>query len=235
MINIAVINESTSITDADVQLMMLALQTQWNRDLGPVWNVEQAFLAFVPKGQSPVPRSWWLVFLDNSDQAGALAYHDLTNEGLPISKVFVKTLLADGANVSVGASHEMCEMAVDPTINLGAQDSQGLFWAYETADPCEDDQYGYKIGDTLVTDFITPAWFGFAYSAGKPTDFMGHTSKPFEVLSGGYAQHFDSNHGWQQITGSKARTMAKALIAPGSRRERRVRNANNFRLSTHKF
>ena len=26
--------------------------------------------------------SWWVVFLDNSDQAGALAYHDLTNEGL---------------------------------------------------------------------------------------------------------------------------------------------------------
>jgi hypothetical protein len=40
----------------------------------------------------PAPDSWWLVFLDNSDQAGALAYHDLTNEGLPLSKVFVKLL-----------------------------------------------------------------------------------------------------------------------------------------------
>jgi hypothetical protein len=40
----------------------------------------------------PAPDGWWLVFLDNSDQAGALAYHDLTNEGLPLSKVFVNLL-----------------------------------------------------------------------------------------------------------------------------------------------
>ena len=44
------------------------------------------------------------MFLDNSDQAGALAYHDLTNEGLPLSKVFVKTIQADNASVSVGAT-----------------------------------------------------------------------------------------------------------------------------------
>jgi len=56
--------------------------------------------------------SWWLVFLDDSDQADALAYHDLTEDGLPISKVFVKTILADNASVSVGATHELCEMAV---------------------------------------------------------------------------------------------------------------------------
>jgi len=49
-------------------------------------------LPFIPKNQMPAAGSWWLVFLDNSDQAGALAYHDLTNDGLPISKVFVKTL-----------------------------------------------------------------------------------------------------------------------------------------------
>jgi hypothetical protein len=235
MVQIAVINESTVIDDAAVQAMMLALQTQWNRDLAPIWDLEAAFFSFVPKGSTPTAGSWWLVFLDDSDQAGALAYHDLTNEGLPISKVFCKTILSDNSSISVGASHELCEMAVDPTINLGAQDNAGEFWAYETCDPCEDDQYGYKIGDILVTDFITPAWFGFANSAGKPLDFTGHISKPFQVLSGGYAQHFDSTNGWVQITGAKARTMAKALIVGGSRRERRTRGAGQFQVSVHKF
>lgn len=76
-----------------------------------------------------------------------MAYHDLTNEGLPISKVFVKTILADKTSVSVGATHEICEMAVDPWLNSAYQDPQGVFWAGEVCDPVEDDQYGYQIGN----------------------------------------------------------------------------------------
>src|SRR5262249_11271765 len=92
MPQIAVINESTVAKDADVQNMLSAFDQQWNKDLLPVWGVDQATFKFVPKGTKPAAGSWWLVFLDDSDQAGALAYHDLTNEGLPISKVFVRTL-----------------------------------------------------------------------------------------------------------------------------------------------
>ena len=156
MPQIAVINESTAFADADVQKMLPAFDQQWNKDLLPVWGVDAAAFAFVPKGQAPAAGAWWVVFLDDSDQAGALAYHDLTNEGLPISKVFVKTILADHASVSVGATHEICEMAVDPWLNSAYQDLQGIFWAGEVCDPVEDDQYGYQIGDVLVTDFVTP-------------------------------------------------------------------------------
>lgn len=222
MIQIAVINESTAITDADAQTMMAALSQQWNMQLAGVWGLEYGSLAFVPKGQAPTPGTWWIVFLDDSDQAGALAYHDVTNEGLPISKVFVKTLLSDGASVSVGASHEMCEMAVDPTINLAAQAPDGTFWAYEVCDPFEDDQYGYKIGDVLVSDFCTPAWFGFVHSAGMKVDFMGHGTAPFQVMSGGYAQS-NNGSGWTQVNGADVKA-SHALTAPrGSRRDRRMR------------
>ena len=222
MIQIAVINESTVISDAQVQGMIPAFQTQWNRDLSAVWNLDQATFAFTPKDQQPPATSWWVVFLDDSDQAGALAYHDLTDSGLPISKVFVKTIQTDNTSVSVGATHEICEMAVDPTINLSAQDSSGSFWAYEVCDPVEDDKYGYKIGDTLVTDFVTPAWFGFKNESGA-LDFQKQASQPFVVLSGGYAQKFESN-GWQQVNGTDAAHTAKRHVkeaAPGSRRARR--------------
>jgi hypothetical protein len=143
MLQIAVMNKSTAITDGHVQEMLPAFDQQWNKDLESVWGVEQATFSFVPKGHTPPKGSWWVVFLDNSDQAKALAYHDLTNEGLPISKVFVKTLLADNASVSVGATHELCEMAVDPWLNSAFQDSHGVFWAGEICDPVESDQYGY--------------------------------------------------------------------------------------------
>jgi len=223
MISIAVINESTAITDMAVQAMIPAFSQQWNTDLKQVWGVDEAAFKFIPHGQQPDSGAWWMLFLDDSDQAKALAYHDLTDEGLPISKVFVKTILADKSQVSVGATHEMCEMAVDPWLNSAYQDSQGVFWAGEICDPVEDDQYGYTIDGVLVTDFVTPNWFGHQH-AQTQIDLENHANAAFEVLSGGYAQKFDPQQGWVQITGSKNKKSERAIHAPdGSRRERRMR------------
>ena len=225
MPNIVLINESAGVSDAEVQAMLPALAEQWNEDLRSVWGVEPATFAFVPNRERPAPRTWWVVFLDNSDQAGALAYHDLTNEGLPIAKVFVDAFLADNASVSVGASHEICEMAVDPWLNSAYQDPTGVFWAGEVCDPVENEQYGYWIGDTLVTNFVTPHWFGRP----RPDiqmDLQEHTRAPFQILSGGYAQRFQVHKGWTQVTGAKAMCSLRARTpAKGSRRERRARQA----------
>ncbi len=222
MIQLAVINESTAVQDAPVQAMIPAFSQQWNQDLRPVWGIDDGAFTFVPRGQAPAAGTWWVVFLDDSDQAGALAYHDLTNDGLPISKVFVKTIQSDKASLSVGATHEICEMAVDPWLNSAYQDPAGTFWAGEVCDPVEDDQYGYEIGGILVTDLVTPNWF--AHEHAQPTiDLKGHASKAFQVLTGGYAQKFDPKSGWVQVTGSKAQHSHRATAAPGSRRERRAR------------
>ena len=235
MLQIAVINESTAIADADVQAMIPAFNTQWNNDLNSVWGVGAATFAFTPKKQAPPAGSWWVVFLDNSDQANALAYHDLTNEGLPISKVFVKTIQSDKASLSVGASHEICEMAVDPWLNSAYQDPQGTFWAGEICDPVEDDQYGYEVGGVLVTDFVTPNWFGHKNAVGA-IDLQRHADRAFEVLTGGYAQKFDPKKGWVQVTGAKAaRTLRGSQATQGSRRERRARGWKEWAVSAHTF
>ena len=234
MPQIAVINESTAIQAADVQKMIPAFSSQWNGDLNPVWGVGQAQFAFVPKRTVPASGSWWLVFLDDSDQANALAYHDLTNEGLPISKVFVKAILADKASVTVGASHELCEMAVDPWLNSAYQDAQGTFWAGEVCDAVEDDAYGYDINGILVTDFVTPSWFGHKDARG-PIDLKTHANSPFEVLTGGYAQKFDPQKGWVQVTGAKAKGWKRAEAAVGSRRERRARSWKKWQRSDRHF
>jgi hypothetical protein len=222
MLQIAVMNESKGVQDPVVQGMLQAFDQQWNQDLRPIWGIDQGLFTFVPQGQSPAAGAWWVVFLDNSDQADALAYHDLTNEGLPISKVFVETILADKSSISVGATHEICEMAVDPWLNSAYQDPNGTFWAGEVCDPVEDDQYGYQIGGVLVTDFVTPNWFAHQH-AQSTIDLKGHAQAPFAVLSGGYAQKFDPTQGWVQVTGAKAEHSKRAQAGKGSRRERRAR------------
>jgi len=229
MIKIAVKNQTAAITNAEIEAMLPAFDQQWNKDLASVWDVEQAAFSFVT-GTLPED-AWWLVFLDTSDQQGALAYHDLTTKGLPLSKVFVKTIQQDNASVSVGATHELCEMAVDPWLNSAYQDPRGTFWAGEVCDPVEDDQYGYKIGDILVTDFVTPNWFAHQHSQAK-IDFQGHAHAAFSVLTGGYAQYFDPHRGWVQITGHKAAASARAHAPHGSRRDKRQRQwQGGLRLS----
>lgn len=222
MLQIAVMNESCAISDDQVNAMQPAFYRQWNDDLQLYWGVQEANFTFIPKGQAPAEGTWWVVFLDDSDQASALAYHDLTDDGLPVAKIFVKTIRAANASVSVGGSHEICEMAVDPYLNSAYQGPDGVFWAGEICDPVEDDEYGYKIGDILVTDFVTPNWFAHQHTKGK-IDAQGHTNAAYEILTGGYAQKFDTNSGWQQVTGSKARRGYRAHAPQGSRRERRKR------------
>ncbi len=221
MLRVSVLNESAA-TDAVVRAMLPALQTQWNRDLVPAWGIDPAMLVLVPRERAPRRGTWWLIFLNDSDQAKALAYHDLTDEGLPISKVFVRSVRADRASLSVAASHELCEMAVDPWLNNAYQDPSGAFWAGEVCDPVEADRYGYKIHGTLMSDFVTPDWFSHDHSTSH-VDFARRATGAFELLPAGYAQRFEGKRGWVQVNAKAARRSKRAGAPPGSRRERRSR------------
>ena len=109
MLQIEVINEATGIGDSEIQRMLPGFTKQWNGDLQRIWGVEDATFQFLPAGQAPPVDSWWVVFLDNSDDPRALAYHDLTNDGFPLSKVFVKTILADNAKVPIQRTNQTRE------------------------------------------------------------------------------------------------------------------------------
>jgi len=220
-------NRSTVVKDADVKPAVAALQKQVHNDFAPIWGVD-ADLVVVPKGSHPVSGSWWLVILDDSDQAGALGYHDITSEGMPLGKVFAKTDLQYGDKWTVTASHELLEMLGDPDVNLTAfvQDSNtsGRLYAYEVCDACELDSDGYDIDGIRVSDFVYPSWFESFRKQGSTQFNHGKTiSKPFERRPGGYIGVFDvgSGSGWQQITADRASLMYRMRPRVGSRRERR--------------
>ena len=77
-VQVAVINESTVVSDSDIDKAVQSLQVQVSRDFAGPWGID-ATLQFVKAGTQPPAGLWWLVILDNSDPAGALGYHDLTN------------------------------------------------------------------------------------------------------------------------------------------------------------
>jgi hypothetical protein len=226
-IKVSVINASTVVKDEEVKRAVGALQIQVHRDFYAAWGVD-ADLAFVPSGSNPDPASWWLAIMDDSDQAGALGYHDLTTQGLPLGKVFAGTDLKYGQKWTVTASHELLEMLGDPDINLTVfvqkDDTSGILYAYEVCDACEADKLGYDIEGTTVSDFVFPAWFeSFRQPGSTQFDQQSKIDKPFELLAGGYIGVFDisSGSGWQQLNppGSSQRYDLRARV--GSRRERR--------------
>jgi hypothetical protein len=226
-IKVAVLNASSVLKDSEIGKAMPALQTQVHRDFASAWGID-ADLVAVPKGSNPPSGAWWLVILDSSDVAGALGYHDLTSEGLPLGKVFAETDRTNGLQWTVTASHELLEMLADPDINLAAyvdQPGGGIrLYAYEVCDPCEADEFGYQLDGTFVSDFVHPAWFESFRKAGSTQfDQQSRIKEPFQLLSGGYIGIFDcpSGNGWTQITGDEKAHRYSMRPPVGSRRERR--------------
>jgi hypothetical protein len=129
---IACFNKATTPLGVDLDKLVAAMQVFVDKYVAPVWGTP----AKLVKSTGYVKGAWAMIFLDDADQPGALAYHDLTPDGLPQSKVFVRTTIQNGDLVSVSASHELVEMLVDPAINMmtTGPDSKTIY-AYESADP----------------------------------------------------------------------------------------------------
>src|SRR6266478_5534238 len=165
--------------------------------VAPVWGTPAKLI----KSTGFVKDAWAMVFLDDADAPGALAYHDLTPAGLPLSKVFVRTTLQNGDLVSVSASHELVEMLVDPAINMMTTGPDPkLIYAYESADPVE--ALSFNVKDIPMSDFVYPAYFEAFHKPGSVQfDQLNKVGRPFQILQGGYQIIF-KNGKWTQVFGS---------------------------------
>jgi hypothetical protein len=210
---IACFNRATVPLGVNFDALIAAMQAYVSQHIVPIWGTPARLI----KTTDFVKDAWAMVFLDNADQPGALAYHDLTPGGLPLSKVFVKTTLKAGELVSVSASHELVEMLIDPAINMmtTGPDAKTMY-AYESADPVE--ALSFNVKDIAMSDFVYPAYFEvFRKTGSAKFDHLNKIKKPFQILSGGYQIIFKSGK-WTQIFGS---TSKKKSFAREDRRGHR--------------
>ncbi|MGH9546706.1 MAG: hypothetical protein ACRD23_15985 [Terriglobales bacterium] len=198
--SIACFNKATIALGVDFDDLIAAMQVYVDKYVAPVWGTPAKLVAT----QGFQKGAWAVVFLDDADQPDALAYHDLTPDGLPESKVFVKTTLDNHDLVSVSASHELVEMLVDPAINLMTTGPDPkLVYAYESADPVE--ALSFDVNGIQMSDFIYPSYFEAFHKAGSVRfDQLNKVTKPFQILSGGY-QIILKNGKWSQVFGSAAK------------------------------
>jgi hypothetical protein len=196
---ISSVNRATVDPGVDFDKLVATLQVFVDKHFAPVWGTP----CKLARAQGDIPAgNWGMVFTDTADVADALGYHDLTSDGLPLSKVFVQTTLADGEEVSVTAAHELAEMLVDPGVQMGAFGPKNVWYAYETADAVERETF--SINGIDMSDFVYPAWFeAFRQPGSAKFDHLGKCDRPFQILKGGYMAVFQDGR-WSQTFGSAA-------------------------------
>jgi hypothetical protein len=202
---IVMINKATAALGVDFAKLTAALQTFLDKHFMPVWG----YPAKLTIGKDFVPGNWAMVFMDDADAANALGYHDLTKDGQPVSKVFVKATLAAGEKVSVTACHELAEMLIDPGCQLWADRGNGTLYAYEMCDAVEESTF--NVDGIAMSNFVHPAFFEPWHKAGAVSfDHLGQLKRPFAMLAGGYQIVMKAGK-QSQIFGSdvKARRFAK--------------------------
>jgi hypothetical protein len=221
VIEVALVNRSTVVHDADLDRLASALTTQ----AGHLAQAGYDVIATVTHPAKPAKTAWQLVILDDSDQADALGYHETTKAGQPLGKVFVRTVTDAGLSWTVTASHELVEMLVDPWALLGVDLGGGTWVAWEACDPVEADRYGYLIDGILVSDFITPAWF--VPGSPGPYDWTKHCRRPLSLLPGGYVA-VQRNGEWTQQVAREASPDGVSRVEFAQRINRRGRAGHDL-------
>ena len=185
-----------------------ALDIQLKRDLSPEWcGASLGSVTVLAPGQKPKPNEIVIWLMKTMDQAGAEAYHDRNEFGVPCIKACPALDAQEGQDWSVSVSHEVAETVADALLNTCIQDpATGRIYALEIADAVERDTYEIQVpgyGGVKVSNFCTRAYFSPPENwKGTRLDFLGLVTYPFEIRDGGYCQWL-TPEGWhQEINGA---------------------------------
>jgi len=218
-----VVNHSTVVEDAAVDFYITGQQAQVDEDFGPAWRVGGIKFerAAAPRG---LPGEMVLVIADDSDQAGALGYHETLPTGTPIGYVFAKTDLHYNLSWTVTASHEVLEMLADPFIMSGANVSSTSWLAIEVCDAVEADAYAYTKRGVLVSAFVLPAWFIRGAKAAAYSFPAGIVKAPMQLAKGGYIGKWQLGR-WTQVVAKMAEGQTASRSMTMNRMDAHVRHS----------
>jgi hypothetical protein len=200
MPRIACFNQAVTPMGVEFDALIAAMQKFVDDHFAPVWGTP----AELVKSRGFLKGAWAMVFLESTRPESLEGYHDVTPEGLPMSKVFVQNILKQKDQVSVAASHELAEMLVDPGANLySTGPRKNRLYDYEVADPVEE--LFFDVDGIPMSDFVYPAYFESFHKKGSTRfDHMEKLKRPFELHVGGY-QSFWSEGKERTAWGSAAK------------------------------
>lgn len=214
MRTITIVNQSTVVNAADFRACVAALQKQLDQHVAPAWSGATAQLVAVQGDPSAPqqPAGETIFILDDSDQQGALGYHELTPGDVPVGYCFAKTCLDNQTNWQSCLSHELIEQLLDPLVDScivvsafplsvhGYTRNVPAVVVFEACDPVENDEY--PIDGVPVSNFVLPSWFQSLDTPGLqgPYDYLQKLTSPLSMTPGGYIAYTRNLRSWQQVT-----------------------------------
>jgi hypothetical protein len=185
-VGIVLINQSTKITDAEVEHIAHACDAQLRDDVAPAWDIKHPLRVTTTPDTSSYP---FFMVDDIPEAPGALAYHYVQTNGVPAGKIGVKTTLDAGESVASATSHEAVELQCDIfCASWSYSDRLQCLVATEACDPVQGDSYTIKVAGGAkveVSNFVTPYYFT-EDPLGNALDHLGTLKRPFDIAKGGY-------------------------------------------------
>ena len=231
---IAILNQSTLVTDADAQTMTQAVASQVQLDAAPLWDRAPAVLEFCTDASAVPAAAHGIALVDTIQHQpqGVLGFHTENHGGKLWGVVAAKPELDNGGQVLTGdwsvssmLSHEVLEMFIDPNCNLWANDGKGLAYSVEVCDPVEAPSY--TVSGVSVSNFVTPSWFDPLAASAAQFDKLGELTAPFSILKGGYLVYQSAGQEKQQFGDKFPEWRKEMKSGPLARTRRRLMQAHN--------
>jgi hypothetical protein len=232
---IAILNQSTLVSNADAATMTQAVASQIRLDAAPLWDRAPAAVVFYTDPSAVPPAAHGIAIVDTiQDQPqGVLGFHTEDKGGKLWGVVAAKPELDNGAHVTTGdwsvssvLSHEVLEMFVDAHCNLWANDGKGSAYSFEVCDPVEAPSY--TVRNVSVSNFVTPAWFDPLAAADAQFDQLGLLKKAFSILKGGYVVYESEGKERQKFGDEFPQWRREMKSGPLARTRRRLAQAATF-------
>lgn len=203
---IAILNQSTLVSNTDAATMTQAIATQVKLDAAPIWNRTPAAVVFYTDPAAIPAGAHGIAITDTiqNQPQGVLGFHTEDQGGKLWGTVAAKPELDNGGKVTTGdwsvssvLSHEVLEMFVDPNCNLWANDGRGSAYSFEVCDPVEAPTY--VVNGISVANFVTPSWFDPLAAATAQFDQLGLLHAAFSILKGGYVVYESAGRAQQNF------------------------------------
>lgn len=190
-VTIAVINQSTLVTDDELMRVSLAINRVSMPPFAARWGASAILTPTRQAGD-------WLMFVQDSIGApGDLAYHVFQN-GLPQIRVDAGAIRRSGASLAQAIDHEVKEALADPTAaqTVALPGGAGII-VKEVCDPVSGD--GLDLGGGLIgANFVYPNWFEEGSTG--PWDERGLCAAAFDVRPGGYKEELPTGSNQWELT-----------------------------------
>lgn len=189
---IYVTNQSSQVSDAEVQAMAAACAKQVAQHIAPLHFVLAVPVLFLAAGaQGPSTQARIVTVRNTLDDAQALGYHTQDGSEHIWGVVGTEAAMSHGAQALTGPyaistilSHEVAEMFMDPFCSLWADTGRGYSVAFEIGDPVQSDTY--DLDGVAVSNFVTGPWFNPLAARTDRFDYMNNLHGPFTMAKGGY-------------------------------------------------